>query len=234
MSARVCHLFRAQRLLGIAAVGLLLVGCEHYAPNVRPEAGSTEAIALEQAGRLYSQGASRAAAPSQLRIVTSGLTSSAEDRQACADWLDACWEAQGMTPAQEVLPGTTRPAPAQTFRGLLPCTGQSMGCTVQHATLTMLADRSWFVRIVYLDQRNQPIGAEVDMRGCWQRAPGNLRQFMLTQENEAPFASFLATSNNTLAWDNSAGDSRLHYTLTRQPELDSEALQATHGLRCSA
>jgi len=232
MSARVCQIKGAGRALGVVALAMVVMGCEHYAPNVRPEAGSTEAITRAQAERLYSHSATRTMPPSQIRIATGGLTSR-EESSVCADWLDRCWEELGLTAEQgEMLPGETRPAPAQSFRGLLPCVEASMACTAQHATLTLFANHTWRARISYLDERNQPVGSATDLQGCWQRTADSPRHFVLIHENGNPFGSFVATSNNTLVWDQTA-ESRLQYSLTRQPENDARASVAPEGLRCS-
>jgi len=229
MSASMCQQKIAQRVLVGVAAALALAGCEHYAPNVRPDANSTEAIARAQAERLQARGATRVMAPSQVRIATGGLTSG--EATGCTDWLDTCWEAGGAAATTEGLPSVTRPAPAQTFRGVLPCTEAAMNCTAQHTVLTLFANRTWRAHINYLGANNMPMGEARDIQGCWNRTASNSRQFVLLHQNGNILGAFHATSNNTLVSSQSS-DSQLQYTLTRQPQPDAATAVAPNPAIC--
>lgn len=220
------------RMLAGAALLAALAGCQHYAPNSRPERDSTEAITRAQVERLQERGASRAMAPSQIRIATGGLTQP-DDAAECRDWLSPCWEAgAGSAPAAGT-PGllrAPRPADAQTFRGVLPCQEAAMGCQAQHATLTLFVNGSWRARVSPLDAAGRA-GAPIEQQGCWSRL-GEPRQLALTLANGNPLAEFTADSVNTLVVrDPDENPGALRYTLTRQPgpELLGGAPQ---NLRC--
>lgn len=196
-----------------------LAACQHYAPNSRPERDSTEAITRAQAERMQDRSASRAMAPSQIRIPT-GFRQ-ADDGE-CRDWLDTCWESGGgraQAADQQNVPALarlSRPAEQQTFRGILPCVGDSLNCRGWHAVLTLSSDRSWQARIEYV-QDGGTSGAPTLQQGCWTRNADNPRQIMLYLANGNPFTALRAESSNSLVVV-SEEDNSLRYTLTRQPE----------------
>lgn len=229
MPASMCRKFTA-RTIAAGAMLMALGACEHYAPNQGPERGSTEALTRAEAERIQDRGASRVFAPSQIRIAT-GPAQHADG--ACRDWLDPCWEAGADAPAPTVtvpaLARVVRPADAQTFRGILPCQGDAMHCTGQHATLTLFVNQTWRARVSYLNAAGQS-GAPADLQGCWERNPGAARHLVLYHTNGNVMGEFEATSANTLAYlSPEAQPVSLSYTLTRQPDPDLQGGKPAAG-----
>lgn len=220
MSASTCRKFTARAVLA-GALLMALGACEHYAPNQAPERGSTEALTRAQAQRIQEHGASRALAPSQIRIATG---SNLRADEACRDWLDPCWEAGADAPVPTTdvpaLARIARPAEAQTFRGILPCQDEAMHCTGQHATLTLFVNQMWRARVSYLNAKAEA-SAAAELQGCWERNADQARHLVLYHANGNVMGEFHAASNNTLELISpEARPLSLHYTLTRQPEAE--------------
>lgn len=210
------------RTAGLAAALLALAGCQFYAPNAPIDPTSTEGITQAEVERLQDRLASRTVAPSQLRIPTGGLL---QVEVICRDWLDTCWEERGIVavaPAADVpqLPASG-PAPAQTFRGILPCLEGAEACVGQQSVLTLFANQTWRAKVSAL-QASGALQEPLMLQGCWQRAAGNPRQFVLRLSNGNLLAQLRATSNNQLVvHSNAAGaEGVLRHTLARQPDTD--------------
>jgi len=213
--------FAVRALLG-GALLLGLAACEHYAPNERPDRDSTEAITRAQMERIQSRSATRVMAPSQIRIATGGFTQ--PENAVCRDWLNPCWEEGADTPAPAAgtpeLMRTPRPAPAQTFRGVLPCQDAAMGCSGQHTVLTLFVNQMWRAQLNYLDAAGRG-STPATLQGCWERSAQDERRLRLYHQNGSLLGEFQAASNNTLVFHATEQVStNLNYTLTRQPDPD--------------
>ena len=235
MFASICRKTPALKVLAGSALLLTATACQHYAPNSRPERGSTEEITRAQVERLQERGATRTMPPSQIRIPT-GIAQAPE--VICRDWLNPCWEegaAKGQAAAANVpaLARVPRPAEAQTFRGVLPCDDPALQCTGQHATLTLFANQTWRAQVTYLEA-DGGAGEPTRLQGCWQRGLQDDRRLVLYRANGNLLGEFQASSNNTLQVLNPGDNpSSLHYTLTRQPDADLLGDAAPQAGRCA-
>ncbi len=208
----------------IAGLALGLSACQYYAPNTPVARDSTEGITLAEAERLRSRDASRSLAASQIRIPTGGLTT---DDGVCRDWLDPCWEELGIQEPQPQrgdapqLPQAVRPAPAQTFRGVLPCLADAEACVGQRAVVTLFANQVWRATLAGI----RPDGSQqepVAMQGCWVRQAGQPRVIDLRLQNDNLLARLQAQSPNTLLVqaDQSGIGSTVTLQLVRQPDVE--------------
>ncbi len=222
--------------VGLAAAFVLAVSaCQYYAPNTPVARDSTEGITLAEAERLRSRDASRSLAASQIRIPT-GMTEVSDGL--CRDWLDPCWETLGIEAAGPVdanvpqLPQAVRPAPAQTFRGVLPCLPEATACVGQRAVVTLFANQAFRATLAGI----RPDGSQqepVSVEGCWSRQPQQARVIDLSLPNGNRLARLQAQSANTLVVQEQAGaGSSVTLQLVRQPNVEPLGGSLPSGQAC--
>lgn len=208
--------------LGLAGLALpLLAACQYYAPNAPLDPRSTEAITIAESERLMDRLPARAPGLPQLRIPTG---TQIDIDVTCRDWLDVCWETRGIVVVEESpdlprLPDTG-PAPAQTFRGVMPCLQGAAQCVGQQAVLTLFANQTWRASLATISIQGS-VGEPLELEGCWSRTPQDKRVFVLRNQDGNLLAELVASSNNQLRVlaEATGNEGVVRHTLSRQPEV---------------